>query len=280
VAAIRMLALDLDGTLAASGDEVSPATRSALHHAQAIGIEIVIATGRRYRTAYRVVESLQLPVPVVCLGGGLIKAASRETLHAIHFEPGDVNTLAHRLHRAGLAPIGQRDSHAHGGADFVVEDATEWNPAIERYVGLNDEYVERSSFAGFVPRSDLLVLGSFGEEKDLAALRDDILEAHGNRFACVIVPSGWPLYSYLEITPVNVSKWTGVLALARQLDIEPEAICAVGDELNDLPMIEGAGLGVAMANGHAQVRAAASWVCGRHDEDGLVEVVDRILESR
>ena len=82
---------------------------------------------------------------------------------------------------------------------------------------------------------------------------------------------------YLEVVPQHVSKWAGIQELASHAGVPHHAICAVGDERNDLSMIRGAALGVAMGNAHPEVQAAADWVTGRHDEDGLVAVVERIL---
>ena len=78
---IRLLALDIDGTLAWRGDEVLPATRAALHRAEERGLHVVIATGRRYRTTCRVIDALGLDVPAVVLGGALVKSGARETVH-------------------------------------------------------------------------------------------------------------------------------------------------------------------------------------------------------
>jgi hydroxymethylpyrimidine pyrophosphatase-like HAD family hydrolase len=76
-----------------------------------------------------------------------------------------------------------------------------------------------------------------------------------------------------------VTKWSGVLALAREWGIAPAEICAVGDDVNDLPMIRGAGLGIAMGNAQPEVLAAADRIVGRHDEDGLVDVAELLLRS-
>ena len=81
-----------------------------------------------------------------------------------------------------------------------------------------------------------------------------------------------------EIAPQGVSKWTGVRQLADQWGIRSEEICAAGDDVNDIPMIEGAGLGVAMGNALDEVKAAADRIAPGHDEDGLVQVVDWLLE--
>ena len=82
---------------------------------------------------------------------------------------------------------------------------------------------------------------------------------------------------YCEVVPSRVSKWTGLRRLAELLGISPAEICAVGDERNDVSMISGAGVGVAMGNACEELKQAADWVTGRHDEDGLVGVVGRIL---
>ena len=82
-----------------------------------------------------------------------------------------------------------------------------------------------------------------------------------------------------EIAPVGVTKWSGVLSLAREWGIDAAEICAVGDDVNDLPMIRGAGLGIAMGNAQPEVLAAADRVVGRQDDDGLVDVADMILGS-
>ncbi len=81
-----------------------------------------------------------------------------------------------------------------------------------------------------------------------------------------------------EIAPHGISKWTGLRHLADEWGISPEEICAVGDDVNDIPMIRAAGLGVAMGNAVAKVKEAADRVAPTNDEDGLATVVGWLLE--
>ena len=81
-----------------------------------------------------------------------------------------------------------------------------------------------------------------------------------------------------EIAPAGVSKWSGILRVAKSSGISRAEICAVGDDVNDLPMIVGAGLGVAMGNALDEVKQAADRIAPGHDSDGLVSVVDWLLE--
>jgi hydroxymethylpyrimidine pyrophosphatase-like HAD family hydrolase len=104
-----------------------------------------------------------------------------------------------------------------------------------------------------------------------------LLEAWPGRLSLHVIRS--PRYRdwMCEIAPAGVTKWTGVVGVATRLGIEPEAICAVGDDVNDLPMIRGAGLGIAMGNATADVLSAADVVVDTHDAGGITEVADRLL---
>lgn len=272
---IRLLAVDIDGTLVTGGDVVSPVTRAALHLA-AERFALVLATGRRYRTTRQVMSVLDLALPAVCLGGALTKDASGRTLHATPFAAEHIAGLLKLAQHRDLALVLQRDAHALGGADFVVDASLAWNAATQHYVDVGGTAGRKDSDIGSACYEDVLVVGCFGEREPLAALDDDIAGLAG---ACetVLVPSqktpGW----YLEVIAAGVSKWAALRRYASGIGIPADAICAVGDALNDLPMIRGAGFGVAMGNAHPAVKAAAAWTTGRNDEDGLVTLIERLM---
>lgn len=274
---IRLIALDVDGTLAARGDEVSPATREALHRAEQAGVRVAIATGRRYRTTLRVVESLGLPVDTVCLGGALVKDGERRTVHARYFDADDFGAVHTLAREHGHAIICHRDSAGQGGADFVIDADVPWNDHTRRYVETNAAWAARSTGFGHASCPDTMVIGAFGPEPELRSWHRAIDQRHPQRFAPSLVPSGdhW----YLELTPRDVSKWTGLCALAAHYEIPTHAICAVGDQVNDLPMLRNAGMAVAMGNAADAVKAVCHWVTAACDEDGIVAVVERVVGS-
>ncbi len=274
----RLLALDVDGTLAARRNEISDATREALERAAETGVEIVISTGRRYRTTCAVIEALGFPVAAVCLGGALVKEADGSTLAARCLAPDELRGITALVREQGLVTVGQRDSHGDGGADFLVDGALPWDGFVQAYHAQNEHHAEWRRDLAAEARDDVLVAGTFGEEDRLRELAEEVGRRFGGRFAARLLPPastmrGW----YCEILPADVCKWQGLSALARARGLEPEEICAVGDGENDLTMVQGAGLGVALANAHASLLEVAAWVTGRHDEDGLVAVVERIL---
>jgi hypothetical protein len=279
---IRLLALDVDGTLAHRGDEILPATREALQRARSAGIEVAIATGRRYRTTRRVIENLGFDVASVSLGGTLVKEADGTTLHRRTLAPQELVDVLTLYREAGQAAIGQRDGHDDGGADFVLDGALPWNGWTSRYAEANREYCEwHRDLAAEGGRDDVIELCGFGPEAELASLEARVQELHPGRFETVLLPmpesSSTRGGFFLEVRPAGACKWSGLSVLLEDRGLVPQAVCAVGDERNDLSMVAGAGLGVAMGNAHPELSEAADWVTGRHDEDGLVAVVERLL---
>ena len=274
---IRLLALDVDGTLAARGDEVTPATRAALRRAREAGVVVAIATGRRYRTTLRVVEALGLPVDVVCLGGALVKAGDGTTVHREQFDETDFAAIHGLARRRGQAVVCHRDSSEGDGPDFVIDGDVEWNTETRVYYQQNDGWGARRDGFGRESCPDALAIGTFGAESEMRDLREEVESAHPEVFTPSLVPSHKNRAWYLELTPRDVSKWTGLRALAGRLGLSTDAICAVGDQMNDLPMLREAGMAVAMGNAVDDVKKTAHWVTGRCDRDGIVAVVERIL---
>jgi len=269
--AIKLIALDLDGTLALENHQVSPATRASLQQLHHSGVEVVIATGRRYRTTQYVVENLGLSVFCVCNGGALVKDKQRQTLANTPFsitEAGQVVTLARQL---DLTVTAQRDSHEFGGADFVIDSANVWNHRLQQYYEQNAEF---SSKADLLASDDrFLVLGVFDRIEKLKLLTEQLSQDHQQRFNTIIVPHLTSDFYYCEITLNKVDKWHGLNPLLGHFNITEKNVCAVGDQVNDLAMIQAAAHGVAMGNASDALKSEANFICGNHDEDGLLDVV-------
>ena len=135
--AIKMLALDLDGTLALDDHQISPATKRGLqqlHNNEEV--EVVIATGRRYRSTRYVADNLDFDVSIVCNGGALVKNQQHQTLQSVTFTEDQVQHLIKLGRSVGLSLSGQRDSHALGGPDFYIDNAEVWNKQAQGYLSL------------------------------------------------------------------------------------------------------------------------------------------------
>jgi 5-amino-6-(5-phospho-D-ribitylamino)uracil phosphatase len=277
----RLLALDIDGTLVNSRDQLTPPTRAAIRRACDAGIRVVLATGRRYSKTLHLVEPLQLDVPLISASGALIKdPLDHRTLFCAQFLPGVLEGVLSMLTAAGHDAVLYGDTFTQG-FDFYcprlyIPDGEQVDLAeyLARNVGHGRQWPALMTapppdvFSGFAiaPRPKMIDLGQqlsgkFGDNLYVHILKSPFYD-------------GW----FCEIEPGNVSKWSAVQHLARDWGISDEEICAVGDDVNDIPMVVGAGLGVAMGNAVAELKAAADRVAPCHDSDGLVEVVRWLLE--
>ena len=273
---ISLLAIDIDGTLVAHGDSVSGTARQAVRRASEHGLQLVLATGRRYRTTRLVIDQLGLPLATVCLGGALTKAADGATLHSEAFAPAQIAALVALARRHGQMLVLQRDAHAEGGPDFIADGEAPWNPNMRHYMAANGDVGIVGDGAN-AEYGDILMVGCFGERAALGELQREV-DALGE-FGTVLVESkktpGW----YLEIILRHVDKWTALRRYAAGIDVPETAVCAVGDALNDLPMLRGAALGVAMGNAEPRVKAAADWITGSNRDEGVATLVERLVEE-
>ncbi len=269
-----MIALDLDGTLAVDNHQVLPATRDALRTLHESGVEVVIATGRRYRTTRFVIDNLGFDVYAVCNGGALVKTPDAKTHHESTYPTSRLNDLVNIARELNLALFGQRDAHDRGGPDFVIDDSVQWCPQTQNYYEENSEWSGKGDLLDHQP--EFLVAGTMGEEKQLRQLVARIQADYPGIYDHIVVPWNNSDSYYCEITIADIHKWHGLSKLASLFGISAKNICAVGDQINDIPMLTNVDHPVAMGNGVEALQVHAKFICGHNEEDGILDVVDYI----
>jgi len=284
---MRLLVLDVDGTITNSRHEVSQATCDAVARIRAAGIRVVLATGRRYRDTLPVAARLGVDGPLITASGALVKRTSdHATLARAAFGPGVLEGVIACMVAAGHEPVLYSDSYA-DGFDFhcrsLSVDPTPAGDAARGIQGLA-EYLARNRDLACVmpdlhrqPPAGVFAGFAMGPHRAMLDLEESLECRFPEQLSLHTIRSPRYLNWMCEIAPVGVTKWSGVLSLAREWGIGPAEICAVGDDVNDLPMIRAAGLGIAMGNAQPQVLAAADRVVGRQDDDGLVDVADLLV---
>jgi 5-amino-6-(5-phospho-D-ribitylamino)uracil phosphatase len=281
MACFRLLVLDIDGTLVNSRDELTSATSAAIEKACQAGIRVVLATGRRYSKALHLVEPLKLDVPLISASGALIKdPLDHRTLFRAEFQAGLLENVLRVVAAAGHDAVLYADTFSQG-FDFYCQrlelppgEQTDLAEYFARNLGSGREFPglmhtpPPGVFAGF----------AMAARPAMTALGRQLTDKFGDNLYVHILKS--PFYSgwFCEIEPGGVSKWSAVQHLARDWGIGDDEICAVGDDVNDIPMVRGAGLGVAMGNAVAELKAAADRIAPCHDNDGIVEVIRWLLE--
>ena len=276
----RLLALDIDGTLVNSRDELTPRTREALRRASEAGILIVLATGRRYSRALPLVESLGLDAPLVTASGALIKRPSdHSTLYQAEFGRDLLCRLLAIIDRSGYDAVLYGDTFHHG-FDFFCPRIDVNQPELAEFFALNAGCQNIWSNMMADPPADIFAGFAIGSRRQMVELHDALeRELPGQLYTHVLRSPRYRGFM-CEIAPQGVTKWAGICRLAEEWGIRPEEICAVGDDVNDLPMIIGAGLGIAMGNAVDELKAAADRIAPGHDDEGLAQVVEWMLDGK
>ena len=243
----RLLALDVDGTILDGRGALRPRTASAIARAAEAGIRPVLCTGRRYRRALPLARELGLEGPIVCNSGAILKeTAGHRTLWRADFDPGLRGDLL-RAFAARDEPIVGFSDLGPDEADFVVASDPTGRDLFDDYLSQNRPHARVDP--AWADRGDPhFHLCAIGDRPRMLALEAELLGQFPGRIRTFVQRS--PSYSgtMCEVLRHDASKWAAITRLMDAWGIAPEQVVAVGDDMNDLPMILGAGLGVAMAH--------------------------------
>jgi hydroxymethylpyrimidine pyrophosphatase-like HAD family hydrolase len=274
----------VDGTLLDSGGALRASTAEAVARAARAGIRPVLCTGRRYRRARPVAMELGIDAPIVCNSGSIVKEPfEHRTLWRADFDAGLLRDVLAVFREHGEPAVSFTDLDP-SGPDFLVEQPSTGRPMFDDYVGQNAGHASvrpgwtaRAIEGGNEPDEAHFHLCAIGSVAAMLAFERAVLERVGDRVRTFVQKSPRYVGTMCEVLRRDASKWSAVLHVAEQWGVSPAEICAVGDDMNDVPMITGAGLGVAMGHAPEPVRAAADLVTGDHDNDGVATLVDTVL---
>jgi Cof subfamily protein (haloacid dehalogenase superfamily) len=274
---IRLLALDVDGTVVNSRHELAPPTRDALRRAVEAGVRVVLATGRRYRDALGVARAIGLESPLITASGALVKdTADHSTLFRARFAEGVIESVVAQIDRRGHEPILYTDSYAEG-FDFHCRGREVGGAGLRKYLAINAPLARVAPELHVRPPAGVFAGFTMGSREEMLETERALEEAWPGALSLHVIRS--PRYRdwMCEIAPAGVTKWSAIASLAADWGIGAAEICAVGDDVNDVPMLRAAGLGVAMGNASPEALAAADRVAPTHDENGVARVVEWIL---
>ncbi len=268
---IRLIATDMDGTLLRSDHRtISPRTREAFARARAEGIDVLAISGRRPYSIGAIVLGSPLDGAVVGSNGSVaVNTLTREVL----FEE-TLTVAAQRAIVEGILdafPNVKVSSVRQAGDVYVTQHG---------YAGMEDPGAEVARWAVSHRRADLPEV--LAEPSVKIAILDPEVPAEALLEVAreLAVPGALATTSgapFLEVGKENVSKATALARFAQERGYGPEDVVAFGDNNNDVDMLAWAGYGVAMSNASPAALEVADTVTATNDEDGVAQVIERLL---
>jgi Cof subfamily protein (haloacid dehalogenase superfamily) len=262
---IKLIALDLDGTLLNSSLKLSDGNARTLETAMEGGAKVVLATSRWFGLAKRTADRLGIDTPLVCSNGALVR------------RPADGAEILHlRVDQEAAREVTSAGDERDWEMFTTIEDATymRMRPGVipERLPGglrvaerQSDEVAQRQPTA-------VLVFGTEAVDE----ISERILPAYDGRAKfSVNRPANLP--HYVVLTHPDADKASALETVCEELDVPLTAVMAMGDSESDLSMLRSAGLGVAMNNAPDEVKRAALHIAPSNDDDGVAWAIERFV---
>lgn len=273
---IKLLALDIDGTLLDPEFKISAQNLSALRAAHEAGIEIVLATGRRHDYALPIAQEIGVPAWLISSNGALIRSTSGETFYSDRLPVATaVKLIRHMDAFRGNAVL---TFDRQGNNALILERFEELNQSISRWIQMNSRFIQyvspleraltedpiQAMFGGNVARMEeaqrRLSQADFLDEITILKTQYD------HRDLCI-----------LDILNRSCSKGHALRRWAEKHAIPREQVMAIGDNYNDLEMLEFAGLAVVMGNASNDLKLSGWKVTASNAENGVARALEDVL---
>jgi Cof subfamily protein (haloacid dehalogenase superfamily) len=263
---VRLVAIDLDGTLLRSDGSVSSRTRAAVAATRQAGIEVAVVTARSPRSVRTIAADLGLSGLAICANGATVY--DLDTDEIVRHQPLAVET-AHRIVRGlrdrvpGIAFAWEMERR------FGSEPAYEAQRDADAWSRPDDSYPPCDALEWVDPVTKLLARLP---DTDLHAVLDEARALCGGEAEVTLAGD-----TFVEVMAAGVSKQAGLAQLAEQLGLGPEDVICFGDQLADAGMLRWAGRGVAVANATPFALEAADEVTASNDDDGVAIVLEQVV---
>jgi Cof subfamily protein (haloacid dehalogenase superfamily) len=270
-AQIKLLIVDIDGTIAGKSNQVSARVKQAIQAAQAQGVRVGIATGRMYKSALRFHHEIGADMPILAYQGAWIQDPATGITHRHHPVPVEIaRELIDYFEQPDL--FDKLSVHVYRDDCLYVREI---NTDTELYIG--------RSGIGVTPVPDLRSVLTDRPTKILAmsedvALIQELLQKLRLRYSQSELHVTTSVPIFLETTQAGVNKGTAIDYVATELlGITAENVLAIGDNYNDVEMLSYAGIGVAMGNAPTDVQSLADWVAPDIEADGVAAAIEKFI---
>jgi Cof subfamily protein (haloacid dehalogenase superfamily) len=275
---IRLLAIDIDGTLLNSLFQIPEANLEMLRQAHAAGIEVVLVTGRRHTFALPIAELLSFEVALISSNGAVTRSSTGELFHRDLLPLATARLLVEHMREFRGNTVLTFDKETKGA--LVLERMDELGRSIQRWLEKNMEYIEF-----VVPIEKALVTDPV--QAMFCGAIERMHEALGALAAAefatrmTVLRTEYPLrdLSIVDVLNQGCSKGHALERWAGHRGIPREQVMAIGDNYNDIEMLAFAGVPVIMGNASEELRGRGWMVTQTHDEAGVACALAQVLGS-
>lgn len=263
--AIKLIAMDLDGTLLNSDKLISARNLAAIEAAKARGVGVTIATGRMYRAAAFFGRIIKANVPLICCNGGLVRSMKQER-----------PVFVRHVDRTAVRELLQLCHDRNWYAQWYIGDeiyAESYKPEYFASYRTVQDFSVKEVGDDFLSYTDNVIQCVI---RDKEGKIDDVVAELRKRFSKTIFPQQNTGYS-VDLTPPGINKAVGLAALMKRLGITVDEVMACGDADNDLEMLRFAGTSVVPVNGQPEAKALASYIAPDNDEDGIGRAIEALV---
>ena len=258
---IKLVVTDIDGTIIKINGNLESKTKETFNALQKKGIKIVIATGRMYKAAQKIIEELNLDTPIICYQGAMI----RDTKN-IYFEKNIKKEIASNI----IDDLRNYQVHINLYLKdrLIVENDNEY---IKEYAG--DRIIEYEVVADLkTVLDDATKLLAIDKNADkITKIRDEMRIKYPQ--LNIVKSTNY----YCEFVNNKADKGIAIKFLAKKWNIKKEEILAIGDQDNDIEMIKTAGIGIAMGNGSTNIKKAADFICQNVEDFGFSKAMEKFV---
>jgi len=271
---LRLLALDIDGTLLDSDGRIPTANHHAVARAIDAGIEVVLATGRRYDSARPIFEALPDALTLILSNGAIVKARDGQTLmrSLLSRETARAVLAEFAEHRASAAVVFDRPREGQ-----VVFEAIDWEHLRHRrFFEANRPFLAEVAPLEHCLTEDPIQVMFSGGCTEMRHLFER-LQQRSDGFSVALTEYQHRDFSLVDIVTAGCSKGSALRAWAAERGLARDEVMAMGDNLNDLQMLEFAGTAVIMGNALPELKARGWPVTGSNNDGGVAQAIDRYV---
>jgi len=274
---VRLIAVDIDGTLLNPQFQISPVDLAALRRAHSLGIEVILVTGRRHSFALPIAQQLGFDLWLICSNGAITRSLGGETFHRDLLPHAICGELVGRMREFRGQTVITFDVDGKGA--IVVEHLAELEGSIQRWLEKNLEYIEF-----VIPIENALttdpVQAMFCGPVEL--MRRALGELDGCGLPVTVLRTEYPArdLSIVDVLNAGCSKGHALERWVNYRGIAREQVMAVGDNYNDIEMLEFAGRPFIMGNASPELRERGWSQTRSNSEHGVAAAIEAVLDGR